>query len=402
MPSFMSIIEPPKEFVGAIVIIGIPSVLYGLILYMNLWTLAADGYSMVSHTTVYWDFNNLWTGGRLVLEGNINALFDMEIYRPQMDRLLGQDVPDQEWSYPPSMLLIGVPLALLPIFWAYWVWTIGSIVALHFALRAFKLQPWVHIAILLAPAVFWNVVFGQNGSFLAALLLGGLMLSPKRPIIAGVLIGLMTIKPHLGILIPFCFLASRNWTAFVSASVTSVALFLIAGLAFGFDAWGQFLQQTQPMMSDIMNAAYPQTYQGNAVTIFVFLRMLGGDLIVAYGVQAAFSVACIACSIWLWRPANTIEHVDRVCLTVALVLLATPYGYTYDMVALSAAIAIICARHTTKMLVPLLAAVWLFPYYNHLLFVNFSLALGAALMLVAACLLVLAIKSRDKNSIVSA
>lgn len=402
MPSLMSSIAPPKEFIGAIIMIGVPSILYGLILHMNLWTLGADGYSVVSHTTVYWDFNNLWTGGRLVLEGNISALFDMDIYRPQMDQLLGQDVPDQEWSYPPSMLLVGVPLALLPIFWAYWVWTIGTIIALHFALRAFKLNPWVHIAILLSPAVFWNAMFGQNGTFLAALMLGGLMLAPKRPIIAGVLIGLMTIKPHLGILIPFCFLASRNWAAFVSAAVTSVALFVIAGAAFGFDAWAQFLQHTQPMMSEIMNAAYPQTYQGNAVTVFIFLRMLGGELIVSYGVQAVFSLICIACAVWLWRPLNTIEHVDRVCLTSALVLLSTPYGYTYDMVGLGAAIAIICARHSAIALAPLLAVLWLLPYYNHLLFAHFALALGAVMMLAGVCSLVLTMKKTEKKLLLSA
>ncbi|PCI05527.1 MAG: hypothetical protein COB78_02725 [Hyphomicrobiales bacterium] len=401
MPSFKSSIAPPKEFIGAILVIGIPSILYGLTFHMKLWTLGADGLSVVSRTTVYWDFNNLWIGGRLALEGNINALFDMEIYRAQMDRLLGFDVPDQEWSYPPTMLLIGVPLALLPIFWAYWVWTIGTVIALHFALRAFKLQPWVHVAILLSPAVFWNAIFGQNGAFLAALMLGGLMLAPKRPIIAGVLIGLMTIKPHLGILIPFCFLASRNWAAFASASATSVALFLIAGIAFGVDVWGQFFQQTQPMMSDIMNAIYPQSYQSNAMTVFVFMRMLGGDLFTAYGVQAVFSLVCIAYAIWLWRPANAIGHVDRVCLTSALVLLATPYGYTYDMIGLSAAIAIICSRHSTIVLGPLLAAVWLLPYYNHMFFVNLSVALGAAVMLVAVCLLVLTVKSSEKNSIAS-
>ncbi|MFK5978971.1 MAG: glycosyltransferase family 87 protein [Rhizobiaceae bacterium] len=402
MPSFTSSLAPPKEFVGAIMFIGIPSILYGLSLHIKLWMLGADGYSIVSHTTVYWDFNNLWTGGRLVLEGNINGLFDMEIYRSQMDRLLGQDVPDQEWSYPPSMLLIGVPLALLPIFWAYWVWTIGTIILLHIALRAFKLRLWVHLITLFSPFVFLNAMFGQNGTFFAALMLGGLMLAPKRPIIAGVLIGLMTIKPHLGILIPFCFIASRNWMAFVSASVTSVALFLITGVAFGFDAWGQFLQYTQPMMSDIMNAAYPQTYQSNAVTVFVFLRMLGGNLIVAYGVQALFSLVGIVCAIWLWRPANAIEHVDRVCLTSALVLLATPYGYTYDMVGLGAAIAIICSRYSTTVLTPLLAVVWLLPCYNHLLFAHFSLALGAAMMLAAVCLLYLIVKKSENNLLLSA
>lgn len=402
MPSLPSSIAPPEKFVGAIMIVVCPGILYGLILHMNLWTLDESGNSMLSPTTVFWDFNNLWTGGRLALEGNLHALFDMDIYRAQMDRLMGFDVSDQEWSYPPSMLLIGMPLALLPIFWAYWVWTIGTIVALHFALRAFKLNPWVHAAILISPAIFSNAMFGQNGAFLAALLLGGLMLAPKRPIIAGVLIGLMTIKPHLGVLIPFCFLASRNWIAFVSASVTSVGLFLMVGAIFGFDVWVLFLEQTQPMMREIMDAAYPQNYQSNAVTVFIFLRMLGGDLITAYGVQAVVSLICIGCVIWLWRPANTIEHVDRVCITCVLALLATPYGYVYDMVGVSAAIAIIYGRHSAVVFAPLLGAVWLLPYYNHVLFIYFAFLLGAAMMLAVAYAMYLTTKNAGKKLVLSA
>lgn len=379
-------------------IVGIFGVLYGLTLHTNLWTVGSDGYSVVSHTSPYWDFNNLWTGGRLALEANTDALFNMESYRAHMDRLLAQNVPDQEWSYPPSMLLIGTPLALLPVFLAYWVWTLGTIAALHFALRPFKLRPLIHIAILLSPAVFLNALFGQNGALLAALLLGGLVLAPKRPVIAGILIGLMTIKPHLGILIPFCFIASRNWTAFASAAITSVLLCLVTGLAFGFDVWSQFLQQTRPMMSDIMHGTFPQTYHGNAVTIFIFCRMLGGSLLAAYGLQIVFSLASIAGAIWLWRPSATLQHIDRVTLTCVLVLLATPYGYTYDMIGLSAAIAIICSRHTPIALTPLLIPVWLFPYYNHLLFSHHLLTLGAIMILTTIVLLYITVQTDPLRS----
>ncbi|PCI53248.1 MAG: hypothetical protein COB36_12450 [Alphaproteobacteria bacterium] len=387
MPNHTASTAPSKALISMGYIVCIFGVIYGLILHMDLWTLGSDGFSIVSHTSPYWDFNNLWTGGRLALENNTDALFNMESYRAHMDRLLAQNVPDQEWSYPPNMLLIGTPLALLPVFWAYWLWTLGTIAALHFALRPFKLRPLIHIAVLLSPAVFLNALFGQNGALLAALLLGGLVLAPQRPIIAGILIGLMTIKPHLGILIPFCFIASRNWTAFASAAITSALLFLVTALPFGFDVWSQFLQHTQPMMSDIMHGTFPQSYHGNAVTVFVFCRMLGGNLLAAYGLQAVFSLACIASVIWLWRPTAPIQHIDRVALTCVLALLATPYGYTYDMIGLSAAIAIICSRHAPITLTPLLILVWTFPFYNHLLFAQHKLTLGAIILLATALLL---------------
>ena len=80
-------------------------------------------------------------------------------------------------------------------------------------------------AVLASPAVFINAMFGQNGALTAALLIGGLLM-PRRSglILAGILFGLLTIKPHLGILVPFCLIASRNWRACLSAPQSAAAV----------------------------------------------------------------------------------------------------------------------------------------------------------------------------------
>ena len=57
-----------------------------------------------------------------------------------------------------------------------------------------------------APGVAVCVFFGQNGFYTAALLIGGLMCLDRRPVLAGVLFGILTIKPQLGLLLPVILL----------------------------------------------------------------------------------------------------------------------------------------------------------------------------------------------------
>lgn len=187
--------ETDLKYAVAVAICGI---IVGLTYHMRLWDVDARGLSSAQDRLPYWDFSNLWMGGRLALEGRVDTLFDAEAYRAALRQIFSSDLPDQEWSYPPSMLLFGAPIAVLPILPAYLIWTFGTIFAIWLAIRPFKLPVSLQMAIILSPAVMMNALFGQNGALTAALLIGGLAVAPKRPILAGILFGLLTVKPHLG------------------------------------------------------------------------------------------------------------------------------------------------------------------------------------------------------------
>jgi len=357
--------------------------LFGIIIgasyYENLWKMGPDGLSIVSHSTPYWDFNNLWTGGRLALGGHVDWLFDTEKYRAEMRNLLGPNLP---------MLLIAAPLAMFPPIIAYIIWTLGSLLLLYIAIKPLKLPPLLQLVILLSPAVFINTLLGQNGTFISALLIMGLYHAPKKPVLAGICIGLMTVKPQFGVLLPFLLIASRNWTAFISASVTALGMVILTSLFFGFDVWSNFLGYTQPMMRGIMEAPYPQSYHTNAVPVFIFVRAIGAGLFGAYVFQAVVSVLAIIIGVKLWHQSTNIDHIQRVALTCVLVMLATPYAYTYDMVALGAAIVIIFATSERLVWFPVFAPIWLFPLFNHVIISQHpKLSFGAICILAAFILL---------------
>lgn len=339
---------------------------FGLTNQYHLWTLDENGFSVLSERLPYWDFTNLWAGSKIALGGNAAALFDAETYRAALRAMLSPLLPDQEWSYPPSIALVGAPLAQLPIFAAYLVWTFGTIACLYFAIKPLKLPFVVHIAAAVSPAVLVNTVFGQNGALTGALLIGGLLIVQKRPILAGVLFGLLTIKPHLGILVPVCLIASQNWRTFGSAAVASVLVFLATGFAFGFDTWPMFLANTGPLMTAILEAPYPQPYHANAMTVFIGARSIGASLSVAYAAQLAAALTAALLVIWLWRPSNPVDHRMRALLTATLAIVATPYGYSYDAIPLCVAVAFLFVT-VPKPPVTFLAFVWLSPLAIHLL-----------------------------------
>lgn len=367
----------------------------GLAYHASLWTLDANGISEASHRLPYWDFSNLWSGGRLALEGRTSLLFDPDAYRQALREMFVRELPDQEWSYPPSMLLIGAPLAMLPIGLAYCVWTAGTVLLLWLAIRPLDLGRAANFAIALSPAVFINAMFGQNGALMTALLVGGLALSPRRPILAGMAFGVLTLKPHLGMLVPFCLVAAGNWRTIAAAAVTSVVIVVATGMAFGFDVWIQFWTRTRPLMTAIMEAPYPQSFHSNVMTPFFTARALGAQLGTAYLAQAIATLGAVAAAIWLWSPRRKAAHREKVVLTALLAVVATPYGWTYDAIALDiAAVFVFLTRSGPVRLI--MCLVWLYPLGAHLMN-NAHLPLGAFMPIGLAAYLTAAILLRPAD-----
>ena len=347
-------------FATLIVVLGLVRSFY---FQKSLWTLTPDGFSVISDRLPYWDFTNLWAGTLMALRGNVAYLFDVEAYRQELRLILSPLLPNQEWSYPPSILLFGLPFAGLPIFVAYILWTLGTLFLLFLATKPLDLPWWVRLLVVVSPAAVIDVVFGQNGALTTALLLSGLLLAPSRPIIAGILLGLLTVKPQLGVLVPFCLLASGNYRAILSAVVTALFLVIVTGLLFGFDVWLLFLTETRPLMTAILEAPFPQGYQMNAVTFFVLARSWGLGLAASYALQLVASVVAIAVTLWLWRRKTSVDHRSKACLTALLTLIAMPYGYSYDTIALNVAIAYFFFNY--RGLLIFLGIAWLYPLFNH-------------------------------------
>ncbi len=209
----------------------------GLILSLSqlhrLAQLDANGISFATSKPLTWDFTNLWFGGRLALEGQTERLFDIESYRAGLRALFAPYIADSEWSYPPTLLLLAAPLALFPLYVAYFLWTVGTLGLLSVLLRRAGLPLAACGLLWISPGALNNVLFGHNGALTAFLLFAGLLTATKRPVVAGLCFAVLTIKPHLGLLIPICLIAACAWRTISWTALFTLMLAALTALLFG-------------------------------------------------------------------------------------------------------------------------------------------------------------------------
>ena len=303
------------------------------IAYVSLWRGDHDG---LNHA-VGRDFINMWTASRLVEADRTEDIFDPDKFAAAQRQQMGEDFPFHFWSYPPHALVLSNQLSSLPYRGAYLVWTLCGLGLMFYAAQKFwpdKFSPWL---LLLAPSSFVNIFLGQNGFFTTALALSGFTLLPRRPILAGVMFGLLTFKPQLGIMIPVALLAMRQWRAIVSASLTT-GLFIGASVRmYGDDAWWRFLSSTLPHQLRFMTEG-TGPFQWMMPSWFMAGRIIGLPIWLAQAVQAVMAVAAAVLVYRVFRGGG--EWRLKVALLFVATLVASPQGFNYDMGLVS--VALIC------------------------------------------------------------
>lgn len=273
------------------------------------------------------DFVNYWSGAFLAFHGRVAEVYDFAAFHAFEQTVTAQSIQYYHYSYPPVLLLLTLPLALIPYLPALFVWLGATWYAFYRALRLTG-HDGVLLLSLAVPALFINAVGGQNGAMTAALLGGGLMLVDRRPVVAGILFGMMIYKPHLALMLPFALLAGRRWlVAFVTGA--TAALLVAASVAvFGVDAWLQYKQNVNLLRTVILEDGTGVSHR--MVSVFVFARHFGADVAMSYGWQAVgalIAAVCIARSWWRDEPA----HIRNAILLIGTCL-ATPYLQDYDLV----------------------------------------------------------------------
>jgi hypothetical protein len=288
------------------------------------------------------DFIDFWTGGRLAVEGRIADIFDPVRYDQTTARLWGPGLGALSFAYPPAILPLIAWTGLLPYGWALAAWSVGGIAALAAAMRPYVKSPWVLASVLVSPAALICLTDGQNAFFTGALLLGALRILDRRPLLGGVLIGLMIFKPQLGLLVPLALAASGRWRTIASAAATAVLL-IVASLAMaGIEGWRLYLTKAGPHEAWIVShvrgalpAMMPSPLLG--------LVHAGAPWPAAVAVQAACSLAAAALVlVWFYgigKARQAVTPQDAVVL-MAAGFLATPFGYNYDMTGLTAALVV--------------------------------------------------------------
>ena len=272
------------------------------------------------------DFLVFWSSAVLTAQGHLLDLSDPVVFQALMADLFIHEVPNYAWAHPPQMLFFVLPFGQLSYLWAWATWSLLTLSAYWFATR--------NSALFFAPSTIFNLHMGQAGFLLGAMYYGALRVLNRRPVIAGVCIGLIAVKPHLGILIPVALLAARAWLTILSAAMTIVVLVLFSGVVFGWEAWRMWLFDAMPQQAELLNG-----FVGGTITISAFsgARSLGSPIWVAWHAQAPFTVLGLVATWWAFcrlrrRAISAPEAYSVLLLSTAI---ATPYMFTYDLTLIS-------------------------------------------------------------------
>ncbi|MEZ5787296.1 MAG: glycosyltransferase family 87 protein [Xanthobacteraceae bacterium] len=325
------------------------------------------------------DFANVYAAGTYVLDGQPAAPFDPALQYARERAIFGPTVGFYGWHYPPFFLALAAGLALLPYGAALAIWQgvtfafyLGSIALIRrsnmeaararrpgdLGARAGGL--WL-LAAAAYPAVFINLGHGHNGFLTAALLGTALAILDRRPVLAGLLIGLLAYKPQFGLMIPCVLIATGRWRTFAAAAVTVAVLAVLVTLAFGVPVWEAFARSTAFTRTVVLEAG--DTGWEKIQGVFSAIRMWGGPVPLAYAGQAVVTLLLAFFLVRLWR-SDTGYALKAAALAVAAPL-ATPYALDYDLMVLAPALAFLACDGIERGFLPyeksLLAATWLVP-----------------------------------------
>ena len=292
------------------------------------------------------DFANYWLSGRLAHSGNLDQLATQVSHQSSLEAAFGlSGMEPRNWSYPPHMLLVTWPLGFFSYPVAYilfmiltggwFVWTVRSGIA-RTGVRNADLTFGL-VLLLLAPFICLQVLAGQNGFFFGAALLQALLWRKSRPVAAGLMIALLSMKPQLGIMLPVLLLFERRFATILWTVLFSAGLVAWSVLAFGAGPWATFFEYALPYQQYVA-AHWEGQFLYMMPTWFGAFRAAGLGHETALWLHLAIALPLVAAGVVaLWRNPDPML---RACLALACTFVLTPYAFTYDLGALLALVAI--------------------------------------------------------------
>jgi hypothetical protein len=269
-----------------------------------------------------------WVEGKLALVYDIDAFMNLQL-AAYPDRL-EPSIRFRPFFYPPVFLLLLLPLGAFAVAKAYALFMAAT--AAVATLLEGRHDPWGWLAIMVSPAAAEVVISGQNTFLSLALLYGGMRLLDRSPMAAGLLLGVLSFKPQLFVLVPVALVAARQWRA-LGWMVASVAALSLASLAlFGIDFWLAFVDATRTAASpQVVDEMYQRIYM-HMTTLLAAARLVGLPPALAGALQVAGAVLAVG-AVW-----HAFRHFPsgaaRTAVLATATFLVSPYTLNYDLLLL--------------------------------------------------------------------
>jgi hypothetical protein len=304
------------------------------------------------------DFLQEWVGARMVVTGNVSHLYDVDMFRAwQHDpSIVGFEWASDQYFppvYPPPHYVLFSPLACIPYRWAALVWLASLIVA---AFGSAKLivdiathhaanlgadewrdtnvkTEYLWIAMLLFPSLFFSITLGQKSVYwLLIVCMTWRLLQSHRDYSAGMVFGLLSIKPTLFFLFPLVMLRNLRWRFFVGSSLSVCTIWGATACFVPMDTWLAFVGSgLQSVGSYAENSGYRLDWSCNLMTMAYSVP--------AEAMQWCKWAICLPLAIYLLYcvfedKSYTVESPEKALMLLATTLLISPHTYHYDLCVL--------------------------------------------------------------------
>ena len=377
------------------------------LLVVILCVTAALGYAIIAHN-LWTDRESFidnhflrWSWARFLHETPVPARIYqfplLDAFQHRLDSGYDKHLP---FAYPPTFLLVIWPLGLLSRTVAYGVF-LGTSLMLYYV--ACWHRPWgrpIAGLVLIAPSTVVTLFAAQTSLLVAALMIGGCRLMGKRPVLAGMLFGLMSFKPQFGLLLPLALVSAREWRAFAAATATVLAGILASGMAFGWATWAALPKALAQLAHFVAPVA---VFNESSPTVTATLRVLDAGPAVAQAGQLAAAVLAGGVVFLCFR--RGFRPLPIAALLVGT-FFATPYAFYYDMPIVSYAVLVVCVdAHETRAALRIwegaaLGLAMLLPYL--LFFSPFGLPYGGPVLALLFALIVRRCAIADRLPVQSA
>ncbi|WP_297480792.1 glycosyltransferase family 87 protein [Ferrovum sp.] len=327
-------------------------------------TVSKNGFLMVSDLSVY------WAAAVLALQGRAGSAYQEPILHATLVHFVPTVKGHFGWFYPPAYYLLILPLGFFPHYFpAFLAWILPTLGAWVKVLRRYSIRPSTFWFLGSFGGVWLNFLHGQNGFLTAALCGAALWSMRKNSGWTGAWVGLLAMKPQLGLVFPFVLLLNRAWRDLAMAALVvllsnGIAVAILGGSVFW--GWWQGMDLARHLMEQDGLGSH---YWFNMPTVYAQLRLFGVSSPTAYGIHWALAAVSWGWLALMWK--RTVDWRWRGAALILVSLMTSPYLMDYDLIWLGYVLVILLENGQTEGWYPgerwMVLVIWALPVAGRLL-----------------------------------
>lgn len=315
--------------------------LYGWAVLVS--TVVHPGLVGLNHIALGTDWMVFYGAIRSALDHNLSLVMNGNDFTTYLNRSMAgwltAPLAFRPWFYPPSFLIFLLPFAPLGFAASYFAFQFlsGGLLAMALGKGADNSASARYVAagVLVSPAATINFIDGQCAFLIAALIVIGVRSMERRPILAGIVLGLLTVKPQFCLLVPVALLALGQWRSLLGAACSAFALAAASAIIFGLDIWTWWVPQAidNLVSPDPKWLAYGRIW-GHSVWACAVL--LGFPQKAASILQLVAVAASAVATFLAFR--SSLDRDKKLAVLLAATILAAPHSGPYDATLLVVAV----------------------------------------------------------------